>query len=202
MTNTNRFARIAEGSAKKVEEELLKVSFEYLDWSSEYFFVHGVEDKYYQKFFQCITALQLSRNDDIAKQNHPSLAPKSIFNTDNSLYPSFPEVVINKVRDKLFIETRDTELALSNALEITRRAFEISLGKNYGRLHGFLWNNTFHIVWTDPAHNLYPGKGTPKRGNEYAAVKCFSPVEMMRLREELAKVEEELADLYRVWASS
>ena len=34
---------------------------------------------------------------------------------------------------------------------------ECSLTKNeHGRIHGFLTLNTFHIVWFDPHHNLFP----------------------------------------------
>ncbi len=35
--------------------------------------------------------------------------------------------------------------------------FEIS-SNEYGRVHGFMLENIFHIVWFDPDHNLYPKK--------------------------------------------
>lgn len=36
-------------------------------------------------------------------------------------------------------------------------AFQISLSRTNGRVHGYFVTNTFHIVWIDPRHNLYPG---------------------------------------------
>lgn len=79
-----------------------------------------------------------------------------------------------------FRQTRDDESSLSQAKEITSNAFEISLSKNYGRIHGFIWNNTCHIVWFDPAHNLYPMKQGITRHVDAAVVKCFSPREKRR----------------------
>ncbi|WP_204105857.1 MULTISPECIES: hypothetical protein [Spirulina sp. CCY15215] len=55
---SNRFAKIAEQDAKAVSSEKLKVSFEYIDWETEEFFFHGLEPKYYEKFFECITQIQ------------------------------------------------------------------------------------------------------------------------------------------------
>jgi len=38
-------------------------------------------------------------------------------------------------------------------------AFQISLSLSNGRVHGYFVTNTFHVVWLDPRHNLYPGLG-------------------------------------------
>ena len=198
----NRFAGIADNDAKNVSDEKLKVSFEYLDWGSEEFFFHGMEVKYYQKFFACITEIKASNEKDIAQQTHPSLSPKSIFNSSSSIKGSFPEYVISKMAEKLFVQTRDRENAELDAKEILSRAFEISLSKNYGRLHGFLWNNVFHLVWFDPAHNLFPMDKGITRHVDAAKVTCFSPDEALKLQAKIKELQSEYNELYEAFANS
>ena len=72
----NKYKKIADHDAKAISDEKLKLSFEYLDWDSEEFFFHGMEQKYYQKFFECLTILKSSTEKDITQQIHPSLSPK------------------------------------------------------------------------------------------------------------------------------
>lgn len=199
MDDNKRFFKIACDDADKVSKEKLKVSFEYLDWDSEEFFFHGMQIKYYQKFFDCITAIKSSTEKKIIEQTHESLNPKSIFNTSSSIKDSFPDVVISKIKDKLFVQTRDVEGAMSQAKEIASRAFEVSLSKNYGRLHGFIWNNTFNIVWFDPAHNLFPMDKGITRHRDAAKVKSFSPEEALRLQDKIKELQNEINDLYEAY---
>jgi len=196
----SKYADIADRDAKKVSEEKLKVSFDYVHFDDEEFFFHGLEASYYQKFFSCMSELQKSTEREIAQQNHASLKPKSIFNTDTSIKNSFPDCVIEQLKQKLFVETRDSEDSINKAIEITSRAFEISLGKNYGRIHGFLWNNTFHIVWPDPAHNLFPMGRKIKKHADAAVVRCFSPDECSRLQDKIRELQEENEELYEAFA--
>ena len=37
--------------------------------------------------------------------------------------------------------------------------YQLCLGTNQGRIHGFFVDNTFYIVWCDPNHRLFPGDG-------------------------------------------
>ena len=192
----NKFASIADQDAKIVAEERLRVSFEYIDWESEEFFFHGMEIKYYQKFFDCIETIKSSKEKQITEQTHHSLSPKSIFNSGTAIKNSFPEHIIEKIKSKLFVETRDEETSKAKANEIASRAFEVRVTKNYGRIHGFIWNNTFNIVWLDPAHNLYPMKGGITRHKDAATIKCFSPDECLRLQEKIRELDQEIAELY------
>lgn len=41
-------------------------------------------------------------------------------------------------------------------LRDTVEPMQFGLGKRNGRLHGFFIGETFHIVWIDPDHQLYP----------------------------------------------
>ncbi|BFI68411.1 MULTISPECIES: hypothetical protein [Yersinia pseudotuberculosis complex] len=37
--------------------------------------------------------------------------------------------------------------------------YQFAVSRNeHGRIHGFFIGNVFHVVWLDPAHQLYPGK--------------------------------------------
>ena len=191
----NKFAGIADRDAKTVAEERLRVSFEYIDWESEEFFFHGMEIKYYQKFFDCIETIKSSKEREITEQTHPSLSPKSIFNSETAIRNSFPEHIIEKIKNKLSVERRGEELSLAAANEIASKAFEVSLGKNYGRIHGFIWNNTFNIVWLDPAHNLYSIKSGITKHRDAATIKCFSPDECLRLQETIMELQQEIAEL-------
>ena len=198
----NRFARIADNDASKVSNEKLKISFEYLDWESEEFFFHGMEVKYYRKFFSCITEIKASTEKDITTQTHPSLSPKSIFNNSNSIRDSFPHSIFSILKQKLLVQTREPSELEALANEIISRAFEITLSKNYGRLHGFIWNNTFHIVWFDPAHNLYPMGKKIKKHEDAATVKSFSPEENLRLQEQIRTLQSENEELLEAFAQS
>ncbi|MBS9384425.1 MAG: hypothetical protein HEQ24_09370 [Dolichospermum sp. BR01] len=192
----NKFSIIADQDAKSVAEEHLRVSFNYLDWDSEEFFFHGMEIKYYQKFFDCISTIESSTEKQITEQTHPSLSPKSIFNSQTSIRDSFPNEIIAQIKNKLFVQTRDEESSLDQAREIASRAFEVRLGKNYGRIHGFIWNNTFNIVWFDPAHNLYPMKRGITKHKDIATVKSFSSDECLRLQEIIKELHKENTELY------
>ncbi|MGY0562084.1 MAG: hypothetical protein ACW7DQ_01325 [Paraglaciecola chathamensis] len=202
-TKTSRYASYADQSAKSVQQEKLRVSFEYIDWDTDEFFFHGMEKSYYEKFFDTITELKKAKEKEITEQSYYALSPKSIFNTDSSIKSSFPYSVMAKISDKLFIETKaagksDAEARMdadAKAKEMINRAFEISLGKNHGRIHGYVWNNVFHVVWIDPAHNLYPMSHgvTPHSGA--ATVRCFAPDEAIRLQDEIKKLIAENATL-------
>jgi hypothetical protein len=192
-----KFNTIADQDAKSVAEERLRVSFNYLDWDSEEFFFHGMEIKYYQKFFDCISRIESSTERQITEHTHPSLVPKSIFKSQTSIRNSFPCEVIDKIKNELFVETKDEKSSLDQAKEIASRAFEVRWGgKNDGRIHGFIRNNTFNIVWFDPAHNLYPMNHGITKHKDFATVKSFSSDECLRLQEIIKKLQKENTELY------
>lgn len=200
---SNKFAHIAEKDEKAVTKEKLKISFEYLDWGTEEFFFHGLEASHYQKFFECLTQIKHSVERDIVEQTHQSLIPKSIFNKAGTKN-EFPVSVVDKVANKLFLETKDKSSSKDKAIAITtKRAFEVRVGKSYGRLHGFIWNNIFHIVWLDPAHNLYPiNKYGVRKQENFATVKSFSGDEAVRLRDELKTLQDTYDELFAIWAEN
>ena len=143
----------------------------------------------YQKIFVALEKLRSTTVKSFREQTaYGGLNPKSIFNTKRSLYEKFNLATYELVANSLKTET-DPD---SQAEQLLKQAFEIRVeGKNHGRIHGFLWNNTFHIVWFDPAHNLYYGRRDPKTMREYATVKrCFSSEEFEKLQKENSELYE------------
>jgi hypothetical protein len=202
MTNRRpeRIRALADKDFAQIEKERLHVSFEFIDWNTNLFFLHGLEAEYYSRLFDCLHTIQSSTEDELAKQNHPSLACKAIFKSDTGTYDGFPDHVVERIKNKL-IKEKSAEEARSEATRIASLAFEISMGKNQGRLHGFLWNKSFNLVWFDPAHNLYPGKYKVKSQKEFARIRCGSHEELLRLRAENTQAVNEYNELYEAFAA-
>lgn len=183
----NKYVKVAEQDYQKASAEKLRVSFDYIDWDlPELFFIHGLEEAHYKKLFECLAELGSSTEDEIVQQKHYSLIPKSIFNTDGGTVNEFPKGIQEAIRQQIAKGQNATAIDAANlARDAVRRAFEIRVAKSYGRIHGFVWNKIFHVVWFDPAHNLYPRKETGVRSPEkYATVKGFSHEEVFKMQEE------------------
>lgn len=178
----------AEDSYRKISNEKLRISFKFVDWESEEFFLHGLSKKYYELLFDAFNDIQNSTADDIKQQTHPRLMPKFInWKGDSTITRSaFPD----KIKDALRPQCGNDENELQKQYEeMTRDSFELRVAKGYGRIHGFIFDNTFYIVWLDPAHNLFPGRDDKGRDrktklpSEVAQVKSFSPEEVNRIKE-------------------
>lgn len=218
---SNRYAKVSEQDHARVEAEKLRVSFDYLDLGSEHFFIHGLSVDHYQKIFECISTIAKSTEAEISKQTHPSLVPKSIFNQKGT-YSEFPGRLVSQIAERLLAEQkrgagaseRDRADANEQARIAIKRAFEVRVGKSYGRIHGIIWDKVFYIVWFDPAHNLYPDdRHGIKLHNAFATVKGFGPDEVSALKAahdehcaELGKKYQQLKseheDLMALWAES
>jgi hypothetical protein len=56
-------------------------------------------------------------------------------------------------------ETSESGFGLPNEEQLVDIPYQFSISSNkHGRVHGFLINETFYIVWLDPDHLLYPAK--------------------------------------------
>lgn len=188
--------KLAEESHRKISNEKLRISFKFIDWESEEFFIHGLSKKYYELLFAAFNEIQESTADDIKQQKNPRLVPKFINWTGDSTITksAFP----NKIKDSLRSQCGNDDNELNRQYEeMTRDSFELSIAKNYGRIHGFIFDNTFYIVWFDPAHNLFPGRDDKGRDrktklpSEVAQVKCFCPEEFNRIKQLNAGLHEE-----------
>lgn len=197
----SRLRALADKDFEESEKERIRVSFEFIDWGTDLFFLHGLEAEFYSRLFDCLNTIQLSTEDQVAKQNHPSLTYKAIFKSDTGTFDRFPADVVERIKNKLTKE-KSAEDANSEATRIASRSFEVSMGKNQGRLHGFLWNKSFNLVWFDPAHNLYPGKYTVKSQKEFARIRCGSHEELLRLREENIEAVNQYNELFEAFAAN
>lgn len=175
-----------------IEAERLSISFEYLDWDTELFFVHGLSEKYYHHLFNLFCEVKKSIADHIKLQTHPRLHPKCIRwkNASYITQDSFPSSITDRIKTSLKNQSRESEEDLKKQVEeVIKDSFELMVAKNYGRVHGFLFANKFHVVWFDPAHNLFPGKDEngkerlvrlPKDVEE---VRTFCPEEINRIKD-------------------
>lgn len=213
----NKYSQPAERDHAKVAKEKLRVSFEFLDLELPHFFFHGLDAEHYRKIFDCINSVADATEDQIVQQTHPSLEAKSIFNTSRGTYRRFPERVEENVAlkiagagrrvdplDKASVKAAQDEHALAiaraktDAKRIVNTAFEISVGRAWGRIHGFVWDKTFYAVWFDPAHNLYPTKTNGIRlHREYATVKGFGPDEVAEVVAANRQLTDDNAELQR-----
>ena len=197
---SGRIRKLADKEFAQNEQERLRVSFEFIDWDTELFFLHGLEAEFYSRLFDCLNTIQSSTEDQLAKQNHPGLTCKAIFKSDTGTHDCFPAQVVERIEKKLTKE-KSEEYAKSEATRIASLAFEVSMGKNQGRLHGFLWNKSFNLVWFDPAHNLYPGKYKAKSQKEFAHVRCGSHEELLHLRAKNTEVVNDFNELFEAFAA-
>lgn len=56
-------------------------------------------------------------------------------------------------------ETCEDRFGLPNEEQLVDTPYQFSLSSNaHGRVHGFLIDQIFYVVWLDPEHSLYPGK--------------------------------------------
>lgn len=191
----NEFTKLADQKFDQQDNEKLSCSFKYLDWGCEHFFLEGLENKFYEKLFNTFNILTNTTVREFREQRC-SLTSKSIFNTDGGLYSGFRNETFDKLKSALSPQYENREELEKDASQYIKQAFEIRVGggTNFGRIHGFLINSCFYIVWFDPAHNLYFGKQRkgPSGMKEFATVKrCFSPENFAELQSQI----DELTDL-------
>ncbi len=57
-------------------------------------------------------------------------------------------------------DTSENGFGLPNEEQLVDIPYQFSLSSNeHGRVHGFLIDEVFYIVWLDPDHLLYPARG-------------------------------------------
>ena len=216
----NKYEAPANTAHAQAAAVKIRVSFEYLNFASPHFFVHGLEAEHYHKLFECFHTLAESTEEQITTQNHPSLFAKSIFNNEKGTFDRFPTEIERRISDKLKFEKRGlitagnaakkekpiTEqdvsiMAEKEAKQIINQAFEVRIGKTYGRVHGIVWNKAFHVVWIDPAHNLYPlAKYGVREHKVYATVAGFGPDQVTKLQQENRALTNQVNELNDAFA--
>ena len=71
--------------------------------------------------------------------------------------------------------------------------WQIGISKANGRIHGFFYENIFHIIWLDRYHNLYPMK-------HHGGLKLHPPAmsDYDLLKAENEELKKEIRDLYEL----
>lgn len=159
-------SKISSYSISKKEEikrKKLQISYRFIEHHTDYFFLHGLSKDYYIHLTETLEKIQNITEDDLRQQRDcQGLIPKTLnFQSPNITKDCFPigkeSLIYSFVKNKTKIEngTEDEKVIDSNLKEFVKNAFELRLSTNYGRIHGFVYQNIFYIIWFDPAHNLY-----------------------------------------------
>ncbi|WP_377154203.1 hypothetical protein ACFJIX_20220 [Roseateles sp. UC29_93] len=200
------FPRFDRAATYKQKPPLLRVSFEFIDWETDLFFLHGFDAEFYVRLFTCLQTIQTCTVEQMSKRHIPGLGCKAIFKTDTGSRDAFPRRIVARIATMLSREQGSLDPE-QDALHIVQQAFEVSMGKNQGRLHGFLWNTAFNLVWFDPAHNLYPGNQRIRGPRDVMQIKTGSHEQLLRLKDENAalvtendRLAREFEELLSVWA--
>lgn len=155
----------SEKKSNEVSHEKLRISYKFVEHTNDYFFLHGLSKEYYTHLTNTLEVLQNVSESELRQQKPitQSLNPKSInFLGNNTIsHKSFPigidSMIYAHIKTRINKENKvnDEETITLNIKEFIKNSFEISLSKSYGRIHGFIEQNTFYLVWFDPAHNLF-----------------------------------------------
>jgi len=181
--------QLAKDSYNKAENEYLRISFEHLDWDRKEFFVHGCTETYYHHLFDVFCELKKSTANQIKQRQVARLNPKPIvWHKESTItQSSFP----SKIKESLKPQTDGSAEDQQKQFEdMTKDAFELMVAKSYGRIHGFIHDNIFYVVWFDPAHNLFLGRdrGDGKIGkivyaDDYKKMSLFCPEKINGLKD-------------------
>jgi len=127
--------RIHPPSKASIDHETLRFSFQHLEISHEKFRLDGRAAQYFIKLFERLQNLSSLKHTEFTSNRGNSLRSHPIDWGNTSEKDGFTH--------------------LNNQLKgLPPCQFQVS--KNNGRVHGFLLDNVFFVVWFDPDHLLYP----------------------------------------------
>jgi hypothetical protein len=101
------FPRFDQAATYKQISPLLRVSFEFIDWETDLFFLHGFDAEFYVRLFTCLQTIQTCTVEQMAKKQLPSLGCKAIFKTDTGSRSGFPERIVARIAMMLSKGPRD-----------------------------------------------------------------------------------------------
>lgn len=121
------------------KNECLNFSFKYLDLNNKKFKIPDNNNSYYEKLFERKKRLSEFTIKQLRNNHSDSLRFHSIdFKSKNVSENGFG---INSLED------------------IDQNSYQFQISSNeHGRVHGFLIDTTFYIVWFDKDHKLYSSK--------------------------------------------
>jgi len=121
--------------AKKVDHPPLRFSFKHLDLTNPNFALAGCAGGYLEKFLERLKSLCALTAREFRTNKTSSLKAHTI----------------------TWSETREPSgFTCLNSQLREEEPWQFEITKNeHGRVHGFLLDDTFYIVWIDPSHYLY-----------------------------------------------
>jgi len=130
---------IKSQSPSDVLNGLLRFSLKFYDPSHEVFHCRQCEPGYFQSLQERMKQLSTTRVSELTRRPNPTTRFHRIdWEGDNVSVKSF---------------------GIKGWKEYDEAAWQFSIRANeHGRVHGFLIEDVFYVVWLDPSHKLYPGK--------------------------------------------
>lgn len=120
-------------SLEKMNERL-RFSFHYFDREHEAFNCGGTRSEWFIGLLDSLREVSKLNLHELKQQRQHYDAHEHDWDGLDYTY-TLPELLWDQVRD---------------------HCLQFRISKSEGRVHGFVINNTFYVVWLDPHHNLYP----------------------------------------------
>ena len=170
------FTEEAKDTIRKYREQNLMFSWKFFDRHHEYFNLGQTEAAWYINCLDAMRDISNMQIKDFQRHAHPPLrVHRHEWDTVSAKYP-LPQVLLE---------------------EIENDTYQFALSRANGRVHGFLIENLFFIVWLDPNHNLYPMKqhgGLTYCDQQKDCYECLE-LENEKLKDEIKSVENDYYDL-------
>jgi hypothetical protein len=139
-SNISSDSRIKSGTKADFLDELLIFSFKFYDANHCEFNCRDRESEYFHKL--------LERIRDLSREKVSSLTNRKA-DTATRFHP----VDFNEAR------VSASGFGIGGWEEYDADAWQFSISKRgNGRVHGFLIENVFYVVWLDPRHRMYPSE--------------------------------------------
>jgi hypothetical protein len=122
-------------SKPSVDNETLRFSFKHLDLNHKKFSIKKKEHDYFGKVLERLKAISTFKASEVFANRSSSLRAHPIDWRHTSEKKGFSHLN-------------------SQLQDIPAYQFQIS-SNEHGRIHGFILENIFFIIWFDPEHNLY-----------------------------------------------
>lgn len=204
-------SKILDYSKSKKQEtkrKKLTISYKFVEHDMECFFLHGLSKDYYRHLTDALEKIQNITEDDLRQQKDcDGLKPKTInFNAPKITQKTFPIETTSSIYAYIKAKTRkedgtsDEKIISENLKEFIKNSFELRLSTNSGRIHGFVNQNIFYIIWFDPAHNLYLSKHMGKETkidlpHDVQKLKPICPTNYQEYNKKLQEIENYLYEL-------
>jgi hypothetical protein len=170
-------------SLQKKHQDQVRFSFIYFNREHELFTCGKAPDGWFLVLFDNLKEIsKLTKNEFLFDQrykNHYDTHQHDWDKQDETRYYPLPEGMFEQIKDD---------------------CWQFRLSSSNGRVHGFMIENVFYIVWLDPHHNFYPDE---RFGGEKYYAAPLTPyqkleIEYERLKEQNASLEKEREELYQM----